>query len=107
MQMGRYWEVETDHEGLVPVRAGCGASGRRERATRAGSANGRRKWTARVGGASGRCSRVARKRWCADGTVLGKFRPQAPLGRLGDWGTAPRPQLGAWGGRMVAWVAIR
>ena len=110
VQMGRYWEVEADHEGpvpcTVPVRAGCGASGRRERATRVGSANGRREWTARVGGASGRCSRVARKRSCADGTVLGKFRPQAPLGRLGDWGTAPRPHLGAWGGRMVAWVAM-
>ena len=68
---------------------------RRERtaraATRAGSANGRREWAARAGGASGRCSRVARKRSCADGTVLGKFRPQAPLERLGDWGTAPRP----------------
>ena len=65
--MGRYWEIETDHEGLVPVRAGCGASGRRERATRAGSANGRHEWMARVGGASGRCSRVARKRWFRGG----------------------------------------
>ena len=104
--LGRYWEVETDHEGLVPVRAGCGVSGRRERAARAGSANGRREWTARAGGASGRRSRVARSdgargwreevmvcRW--DGTQLGKFRPQVPLGRLGDWGAAPRPYLGA------------
>ena len=32
VQMGRYWEVETAHEGLVPVKAGCGVSGRRERA---------------------------------------------------------------------------
>ena len=78
--MGRYWEVKTDHEGLAPVRDGCGASGRRERATRAGSANGRREWTARVGGASGRCSKVARKRWCADGTGggIGKIPAQAP-----------------------------
>ena len=60
VQMGRYWEVEADHEGPVPVRAGCGASGRRERATRAGSADGRREWTARAGGASGRRVRFAR-----------------------------------------------
>ena len=99
VQMGRYWEVEADHEGpvpcTVPVRAGCGASGRRERATRVGSANGRREWAARAGGASGRCSRVARKRSRADGTVLGRFRTQAPLGLLGGWGMAPRPRLGA------------
>jgi hypothetical protein len=99
VQMGRYWEVEADHEGPVPctepVRAGCGASGRRERATRAGSANGRREWAARAGGASGRCSRVARKRSRVDGTVLGGFRTQAPLGLLGGWGKAPRPRLGA------------
>ena len=99
VQMGRYWEAEADHEGpvpcTVPVRAGCGASGRRERATRVGSANGRREWAARAGGASGRCSRVARKRSCADGTVLGRFRTQAPLGLLGGWGMAPRPRLGA------------
>ena len=31
-----------------------------------------------------------------------KFRPQAPLGRLGDRETVPRPHLGAWGGRVVA-----
>jgi len=99
VQMGRYWEVEADHEGpvpcTVPVRAGCGASGRRERATRVGSANGRREWAARAGGASGRCSRVARKRSFADGAVLGRFRTQAPLGLLGGWGVAPRPRLGA------------
>ena len=35
VQMGQYWEVETDHEGLVPVKAGCGVSGRRERGARA------------------------------------------------------------------------
>ena len=64
VQMGRYWEVEveTDHdEGLVPVKAGCGVSGRRERAARAGSAIERREWTARAGGASGRRERVARR----------------------------------------------
>ena len=68
VQMGRYWEVETDHEGLVPVKAGCGVSGRRERAARAGSANGRREWTARAGGASGRRERVAR----SDGVQMGR-----------------------------------
>ena len=72
MQMGRYWEVEveTDHDqGLVPVKAGCGVSGRRERAARAGSANGRREWTARAGGASGRRERVAR----SDGVQMGRY----------------------------------
>jgi hypothetical protein len=39
VQMGRYWEAETDHEGPAPVKAGCGVSGRRERAARAGSAS--------------------------------------------------------------------
>ena len=82
VQMGRYWEVETDHEGLVPVKAGCGVSGRRERAARAGSANGRREWTARAGGASGRRERVAR----SDGVQTGRHS----LGRnWGDFG--PRP----------------
>ena len=108
--MRRYWEIETDHEGLVPVRAGCGASGRSERATRAGSANGQRERAARVDGAGARRERAVLEggaeamvcRW--DG--IGKFRPQVPLGRLGDWGMAPRPYPGAWGGRMVAWVAI-
>ena len=31
------------------------------------------------------------------GTVLGRFRPQAPLGWLGGWWKAPRPCFGAWG----------
>ena len=31
------------------------------------------------------------------GTVLEKFRPQAPLGWLGGWWKAPRPCFGAWG----------
>ena len=67
--MGRYWEVETAHEGLVPVKAGCGVSGRRERAARAGSANGQREWTARAGGASGRRERVVR----SDGVQMGRY----------------------------------
>ena len=89
MQMGRYWEVETDHEGPAPVKAGCGVSGRRERerAARAGSANGRREWTARAGGASGRRVRVAR----SDGVQTGRH-----------WGatgaiSAPGPLLGVAG----------
>ena len=69
VQMGRYWEVGTGHEGLVPVRAGCGVSRRRERAARAGGANGRREWTARAGGASWRRSRVAR----SGGVQMGRY----------------------------------
>ena len=45
----------------MPVRAGCGVSGRRERAARAGSAIEWREWTARAGGASGRRERAARE----------------------------------------------
>ena len=60
VQMERYWEAETDHEGPAPVKAGCSVSGWRERVARAGSANGRREWTARAGGASGRRERAAR-----------------------------------------------
>ena len=70
-------------EGWLRRERADGASGLREWAARTGGAR-----AARVGGASGRCSRVARKRSCADGAVLGKFRPQVPLGRLGDWGMA-------------------
>ena len=85
---------------------------RRERTARAGYASGQRERAARVDGAGGRRERAVLEggaeamvcRW--DGTQLGKFRPQVPLGRLGDWGAAPRPYLGARGGRMVAWVAI-
>ena len=96
VQMGRYWEVETDHEGLVPVRACCGVSGRHERAARAGSAAiERREWrrreqVARAGGARG-LREVVVCRWGGIGTQLGGFRPQPPLGRLGGWGVAPRP----------------
>ena len=38
-------------------------------------------------------------------TVLGRFRPQAPLGWLGGWWKATRPCFDAWGGFLVAWVA--
>ena len=83
---------------------------RRERTARAGYASGQRERAARVDGAGGRRERAvleggAEAMVCRRGGI-GKFRPQAPLGRLGDWGAAPRPHLGAWGGRVVAWVAM-
>ena len=87
--MGRYWETEaeTDHEGLVPVRAGCGASGRRERATRAGSASGQRERAARVDGAGGRRERAAlaggaKAMVCRWGGI-GKIPAPGPLGAAG------------------------
>ena len=39
-------------------------------------------------------------------TQLGRFRPQASLGWVGDWEVAPMPCRGAGGARMVAWVAV-
>ena len=90
VQMGRYWEVEvkTDHDkGLVPVEAGCGVSGRRERAVRAGSANGRREWTARAGGASGRRKRVAKSGGVQMGRywdAIGAISALGPLGVAGS-----------------------
>jgi hypothetical protein len=103
VQMGRYWEVETDHEGPAPVKAGCGVSGRRERG---------REWVARTGGASGRLKRAARAggaigwrevmvcRWDGIGTQLGRFRPQAPWGGwvIGRW---PKGRVVCLGRRFV------
>ena len=112
VQMGRYLEVETDHEGLVPVRAGCGVSGRHEREARAGSASGRREWTARAGGASGRRSRVAR----SDGVRMGRYWEISAPGHLGaaGWlGDCPEAMpwclgrsYGGSGGHLVIWMAI-
>ena len=83
--MGRYWEVETDPEGLAPVKAGCGASGRRERAN--SYASGRRERAARVDGAGGRRERAmleggAEAMVCRWGGI-GKIPAPAPLGAAG------------------------
>ena len=100
------WRERTAQTGGASVRCertarAGGASGRREQ----GGASERRERATRAGGARG-WREVMVCRWGGIGTQLGRFRPQAPLGRLGGWGTAPRPCLDAWGGHMVVWVAI-
>ena len=90
--MGRYWEeAENDYEGPAPVKAGCGVSGRRERAVRAGSANGRREWTAQAGGASGRRERVAR----SDGVQMGRYwEAETDHEGRGNSTEIPSPRMG-------------
>ena len=55
--MGRYWEIEAGHEGLVPG-AGEGWLRRERRTARAGNASGQRERAARVDGAGGRRERA-------------------------------------------------
>ena len=117
MRRNREVEVETDHdeEGLVPVDAGCGTSGRRERAARAGSANESRKWAARAGGASRRRERAARddvqtgRYWGA----IGEISAPGPLGAAGWLGGGPKAvprclgrSYGGLGGHLVIWTAF-